>query len=120
MGTVSQDFLCKQGSEDLDPLLVQCFLLANQFDSGGTPIQRYGPASKLEPAAMLTKRKSKRQHLCAAFLPLPEHVAIYGLAVLVAVVLQEGARYGAYLLHRSGLLSQLCFKPTCHISRQMC
>ena len=53
---------------------------------------------------MLTTRLSTLQRLCAAFLPLPENIAIYGLAVLVAVVLQEGARYGAYLLHRSGLL----------------
>lgn len=37
----------------------------------------------------------------AAFVPLPEHAAVYSLALCIAVILQEGARYGAFVIHRS-------------------
>ncbi len=41
-----------------------------------------------------------KQFNLAVFLPLPESVFAYGLALTVAVAAEEGARYGIWLGHR--------------------
>lgn len=55
--------------------------------------------------------------LCAAFVPLPEHALMYALTLIIAVTIQEAARYGAYVINQYEFYVSLII-PSNHMSSQ--